>query len=572
MRAGACEKGSSRKSRRTNASRNGRVAMSQSNHEFDYVIVGAGSAGCTLANRLTEDSDIRVLVIEAGGSDRCPLISVPLGWGHILFRRLFDWGYFTESEPQLDGRKIECARGRGLGGSSSINAMAHVRGHRADYDRWAAAGLTGWSYADVLPYFRKQEDWAGGADNYRGSGGPLTTSRSRYADPLVDAFMAAGKSAGLGVTEDYNGARNEGICRLQWTIRNGKRCSATVAYLRPALARDNLTLHTNALARSVVTEGSCAVGVEYESGGNVYVARAAREVILAGGVINSPQLLMLSGIGNPDHLASHGITCVHPLPGVGQNLQDHISVGVEYQRIGDGPFVSRLRYDIIALAMAQAYFLGTGFATQMPGPVTGFFKTDTSLEQPDIQLLSRFVPPESQPWFPWIRPRPRDAFMVRPVVLHPESRGELKLHSADPRAAPAIHQNFLSEPKDWETLRRGIALMRDLVAQKALDPYRGPEIQPGSGVNSKANINAFIRRTAWTAHHPLGTCRMGKDHDDLAVLDTQLRVRGMQGLRVVDASAMPDMVGGNINAPIVMIAEKAADFIRGRKVLAPATI
>ena len=537
---------------------------------FDYVIVGAGSAGCTLANRLTEDRDVRVLVIEAGGSDRCPLISVPLGWGRILFKRLFDWGYFTEPEPQLDGREIECARGRVLGGSSSINAMAYVRGHRADYDRWAAAGLTGWSYDEVLPYFRKQEDWAEGASPYRGSGGPLTTFRSRYADPLVDAFMRAGESAGLGTTEDYNGAHNEGICRFQWTIRDGKRCSAAVAYLRPALVRDNLTLRTRALALRVVTEGGRAVGVEYESGGSIQVARAAREVILAGGVVNSPQLLMLSGIGNPDDLAGHGVACVHPLPGVGQNLQDHISVGVEYQRVGDGPFVGRLRYDMIALAMAQAYFFGTGFATEMPGPLTGFFKTDPSLAQPDIQLLSRLVPPESQPWFPGLRPRPHDAFMVRPVILHPESRGEIKLRSADPRAAPAIHQNFLSAPKDWETLRQGIAMMRDLVAQKALDPYRGREIQPGPGVTSKADIDAFIRRTAWTAHHPLGTCRMGKDDDEMAVLDRQLRVRGIQGLRVVDASAMPDMVGGNINAPIVMIAEKAADLIRGRNVLAPA--
>jgi 4-pyridoxate dehydrogenase len=546
--------------------------MSQSDNEFDYIIVGAGSAGCTLANRLTEDPDVRVLVIEAGGSDRCPLISVPLGWGRILFRRLFDWGYFTEPEPRLNGREIECARGRVLGGSSSINAMAYVRGHRADYDRWAASGLTGWSYADVLPYFRKQEDWADGADRYRGSGGPLTTFRSRYADPLVEAFMAAGETAGLGVTEDYNGAQNEGICRLQWTIRNGKRCSTAVAYLRPALPRKNLTLRANALALRIVTEGGRAVGVEYETGGSVHVARAAREVLLCGGVINSPQLLMLSGIGDPDHLAGHGIACIHPLPGVGQNLQDHISVGVECQRIGDGPFVGWLRYDMIALAMAQAYFLGTGFATEMPGPLTGFFKTDPSLVQPDIQLLSRLVPPESQPWFPGIRPRPRDAFMVRPVLLHPESKGELKLRSSDPRAAPAIHQNFLSEPKDWDTLRAGIAMMRELVAQKALDPYRDREIQPGPGVTSKADIDAFIRRTAWTAHHPLGTCRMGRDDDTQAVLDSQLRVRGMQGLRVVDASAMPDMVGGNINAPIIMMAERAADLIRGRQVLSPATM
>ena len=547
--------------------------MAQSNPEsFDYIIVGAGSAGCTLANRLTEDADIRVLIIEAGGADRSPLIAVPLGWGRILFKRHFDWGYFTEPEAQLDNRAVECARGRVLGGSSSINAMAYVRGHRADYDRWAQAGLTDWSYADVLPYFRKQEDWSEGPDTYRGTGGPLTTIRSRYADPLADALMDAGKSAGHGVTEDYNGAHNQGIARLQFTIRDGRRCSAAVAYLRPALTRGNLTLRTDALALRVVVENGRAFGIEYASGGQVHSARVEREVILAGGVINSPQLLMLSGIGHPDHLASHGINCIHRLPGVGRNLQDHLSVGVEYERNGDGPFVGWLRYDKIALAMAQAYLFGTGVATEMPGPVTGFFKTDPALVQPDIQLLCRLVPPESQPWFPGVRPRPHDAFMVRPVVLHPESRGELRLRTADPRASAAIHQNFLSEPKDWETLRQGIAMMRDLVAQKALDPFRGREIQPGPGTINKADIDAFIRRTAWTVHHPLGTCRMGQDGDAEAVVDTQLRVRGMQGLRVVDASVMPDLIGGNINAPVIMIAEKAADLIRGRPTLAPAAV
>ena len=539
---------------------------------FDYVIVGAGSAGCTLANRLTEDRDVSVLLIEAGGSDRCPIITVPLGWGRILFRRLFDWGYFTEPEPHLDGRKVECARGRVLGGSSSINAMAYVRGHRADYDRWAASGLSGWSYRDVLPYFRKSENWEQGADAYRGSGGPLTTVRTRYADPLVEAFLEAGEFAGLGVTDDYNGARNEGICRFQWTIRDGRRCSAAVAYLRPALKRPKLTLHSKALALRVIVEHGRAVGVEYERGGQVRVARADREVILSGGVINSPQLLMLSGIGDPDRLAEHGIACVHALPGVGQNLQDHLSVGVEYQRKDDGPFVDWLRYDMIVLAMARAYFFGTGFAIEMPGPISGFFKTDPGLAQPDIQLLTRLVPPESQPWFPGVRPRPRDAFMARPVILHPQSRGELRLRSADPRAKAAIHQNFLAEPADWETMRRGIAMMRDLVAQKALDPFRGGEIQPGDGLKSKSDIDDFIRRSAWTAHHPLGTCKMGSDSDATAVVDPQLRVRGLQGLRVVDASVMPDMVGGNINAPIIMIAEKAADAIRGRPPLAPASV
>ncbi|NYT67599.1 GMC family oxidoreductase [Pusillimonas noertemannii] len=529
---------------------------------YEYIIIGAGSAGSTLANRLSEGG-ASVLVIEAGGSDRSPLISVPLGWGRIFPRRLFDWGYFAEPEKNLDGRRIECARGKVLGGSSSINVMAYVRGHSADYDRWAASGLAGWGYRDVLPYFKRSEDWAGGEDAYRGSGGPLTTVPSNYVDPLADAFLEAGETAGHGVTQDYNGARNEGVCRLQWTIRKGRRCSASVAYLRPALTRRNVTLKTRSLVHRVILEGKRAVGVEYSDGKEMKIARTTGEVILSGGVINSPQLLNLSGIGDPEELARHGIVCHHALKGVGKNLQDHLSVGVEYGRNGDGPFVDRLRYDAIAMAMAQAFFFGTGFATEIPGPISGFLKTDTSLVQPDIQLLVTFIPSESRPWFPGVRPRPCDAFMCRPVMLHPESRGEIKLRSSDPRDAPEIYQNFLSEPRDWETMRRGIEMTRDLVAQKSLDPFRGSEIQPGTAVRSKSEIDEYIRRTAWTAHHPLGTCRMGAIDDDMAVVDTELRVRGILGLRVVDASVMPDMVGGNINAPVIMIAERAADLIRG---------
>jgi 4-pyridoxate dehydrogenase len=371
---------------------------------YDYVIVGAGSAGCTLANRLTEDPDVQVLVIEAGGSDKHPYITVPLGWGKILFNRLFDWGYFSEPEAQFDGREVECARGRVIGGSSSINAMGYVRGNREDYNRWSRNGCTGWSYAECLPYFRKSEGWEKGSDGYRGSDGPLTTIENKYPDPLLQAWLEAGEAAGYPTTPDYNGAQNEGLGVFQSTIRNGRRCSAAVAYLRPALQRSNLTLVSKALAHRVVMEGTRAAGIEYSTGGNsTTIARAEREVILSGGVINSPQLLMLSGIGDADRLKEHGIASVIDSKCVGQNLQDHLSVGVEYERIGDGPFVGLLRYDRIALSMMQAYFFGTGFATEMPGPLTGFLHSKEGLEQPDIQLLARFIPQESQPWFPGVR-------------------------------------------------------------------------------------------------------------------------------------------------------------------------
>jgi len=529
---------------------------------YDYIIVGAGSAGCVLANRLSVDPEIRVLLLEAGGPDRDPLIHVPLAWGKIFAERRHDWGYDTEPEPHLDGRSLECVRGKVLGGSSSINAMAYVRGHKADFDRWSRQGCAGWPHDEVLPYFKRSETWAGGADDHRGGDGPLTTVPTEYQDPLFEAWLQVARETQHGGADDYNGARNEGFNATQWTIRDGRRCSTAVAYLRPALHRDNLQVETHALAHRILVENNRAVGVEYARRGRLETALADREVILAGGVINSPQLLMLSGIGPAAHLEATGVECRHDLPGVGQNLSDHLSVAVEYARLDEGPFVANLRYDRAALAALRAYLFGTGIASRMPMPIGAFLKTDPALAQPDIQLILRFFPSANQPWFPGIRPRPRDSFMVRPIILHPESRGEVRLRSANPEDRPMIQQNFLSAAGDLQTLRAGVRLARDLASHAALNLYRGEELLPGPDAGTDEAIDAYIRQTAWTVHHPLGTCKMGAASDPMAVVDPALQVRGLSALRVVDASVMPDMLGGNINAGVIMIAERAADLIR----------
>ena len=500
-----------------------------------------------------------MLVLEAGDWSRDPWIRIPLGWGRILTRRLHDWMYFAEPEASVDGRRVECARGKVVGGTSAINAMAYVRGHRSDYDRWAASGLAGWSYAQVLPYFRRQETWEGGASPYRGGDGPLFTRASRYADPLIEAYLEAGVAAGHPVTPDYNGAQQEGFARMQSTIRNGRRWSGADAYLRPAIARGNVEVVVNALATRVLFDGVRACAVQCVRDGKIEIFRAEREVILAGGVINSPQLLMLSGIGDADELRRHGIEAKVPLKGVGRNLQDHIAAVIPYSRKSPGTFQRNMRLDRLAVALAQAYCFGTGFATDLPSGLTAFLKTDSSLPAADIQVLFQAGPLSAAPYL--MSPFP-DGFSSRAVLLRPESRGAVKLASADPAVAPRIQQNFLATDRDWNLLLAGLRLLREVGKQPPLAPFVDKELL-------QEDLRAHVRATAITAHHPLGTCKMGVAGDDLAIVDEELRVFGIQNLRVIDASVMPDLVGGNINASVVMIAEKAADLIRGRAALRP---
>ena len=531
------------------------------NNGYDYIIVGAGSAGCVLANRLTEDSGATVLLLEAGPADRHPYISIPLGMGRMHDKAMFDWGYETEPEPNLNNRRIEAMRGKVLGGSSSINVMAYTRGNRGDYDRWAQKGARGWSYADVLPYFNRAETWENGADTWRGGDGPLGTQFAKTPDPIFDAWLDAAKQSGYPFTEDYNGKQQEGFGRGQYTIRDGRRSSTSRAYLNPARGRPGLTIETGAHATRLLMQGTRATGVEYIMDSGDLRRVEAKEVIVASGTFNSPQLLMLSGIGPAEHLRQVGITCIADLP-VGKNLQDHIGSYMTYSRKSPGVFHGEMRFDRMAVSMLMAYFHGTGPATVVPGGLHAFVKTRPELAVPDIEFMFRGTSHHPHLWFPLIYPAFADGYGIRPTLLHPDSRGELTLRSSDPRENPRIFYNFLTAPNDMPTLRQGFKLARELAFHRELDDYRGEELSPGEKVQSDTEIDSWLRKTLITAHHPAGTCQMGTT--PAAVLDPEMRVRGIEGLRVVDASAMPDLVSAHINACVIMMAEKAADMIRRR--------
>jgi len=538
--------------------------------QFDYVIVGAGSAGCVLANRLTEDPDVSVLLLEAGGTD--PFwdwrIRMPAALAYPMNGTRYSWNYHTEPEPHLGGRILHCPRGRVLGGSSSINGMVYIRGNALDYDRWAAEddSLHQWDYRHCLPYFRKAECREGGGDDYHGDSGHLYVTRGREDTPLSAAFIAAAQQAGYPYTADLNGYQQEGFGPMDRTTRKGIRHSTAVGYLRAARGRSNLQVMTRADAHRLLLDGRRIEGVEFSRRGRLVHAVAEREVILAGGSINSPKLLMLSGIGPGGHLQEVGVTPTHDLPGVGQNLQDHLEIYLQMECLQP---VSLYRfYNLFGKAAvgAQWLFTRTGIGASNHFEVGGFIRSGVGVEHPDLQY--HFFPMAVR--YDGKSPNNAHGFQAHVGSMRSQSKGWVRLRSADPGESPRILFNYMSKPEDWEELRRAVRLTREIFEQEAFAPYRGRELAPGSDVVSDADIDAYLVNAVESAYHPCGTCKMGSD--ELSVVDAECRVRGLDGLRVIDSSIIPSIVSGNLNAPTIMMAEKAADIVAGKDPLPPAEV
>jgi len=536
--------------------------------EYDYVIVGAGSAGCVLANRLTEDPDVKVLLLEAGRRNDHPYMRIPLAFQKISLNDKYVYWYETEPEPGLHNRRIRLRRGRTLGGSSSVNGMIALRGHPLDYDLWRQQGLTGWGYADVLPYFKKMETSWRGESKHHGGDGPVHITQIDMPVMLYETLADAARNAGLPVNDDQSVGEHDGISRVEMSVGKGERQSTAKSYLAPAMKRPGLTVLTHAQTTRVLLEKGRAVGVEFRHDGKLKTARAAREVILSGGSYNSPQLLMLSGIGPADHLREVGVEVLHDLPGVGQNLSEHPIIGMVFRSSLKRTFLSHLRFDRAVLGMMQWYLTKTGpFATNA-APANIFFRTpNVNSARPDIQMICSSVGLDAQLWFPGVTAPPVHRFAIGPNLLHPLSRGWVKLRSSDPTAAPRIFFNMYSEKQDLDCMVEGVKRVREIYNSPPLGDLITGEIKPGEGIRTDAEIEDWVRRNSDINQHPVGTCRMGVD--DQAVVDATLKVRGIEGLRVVDASVMPDEPGGNTNLPTIMIAEKGADMIRGRPALAP---
>jgi choline dehydrogenase len=526
---------------------------------YDYIIVGAGSAGCVLAARLTEDPQIRVLLVEAGPKDRSWRIDMPSAVGSLLASDRFNWNYVSDPEPYLDGRRLTHPRGRVLGGSSSINGMVYIRGHAADYDGWAESGLSGWGYADVLPYFKRAEQHLHGADAYHGASGPLAVfAPDLTASPLAAAFVQAAAQTGYGISHDPNGERQEGFGRVDRTTQNGRRCSAARAYLAPALRRANLKTVTGALVRRILLRDNRAIGIEYAQGCRAATAYADREVILSAGAINSPQLLQLSGIGGGAQLSAVGIETHIELPAVGANLNDHPDLVIQHRCLQPVSIFGANR-GIGKILTGLRWFAGLGgLAGSNHFEAGGFLRSRAGVRQPDLQLT--FMPLAIKPGT--VEDVGMHSFQVHIDLMRPKSLGRVTVRSADPAAAPSICFNYLADRQDREDLRTAVRLTREILAQPALSPYRGEELNPGAAIRSDEDIDAWVRRSVETCYHPVGTCRMGLDSGS-AVVDAQCRVHGVANLRVIDASVMPAIVSGNTNAPTIMIAEKMSDVLRG---------